>query len=88
MSGRGLSGGQGIASARRPRPWPAVTLSHTGQFVKLQLKSSVRPSFLARSIVPLNNSVDEKSGCVPNVEGDDDDSAAKGRRDKTRQSSV
>ena len=67
-----------------PRTRGPPSHAHTGQFVKLQLKSSVRPSFLPRSLpslVPLNNSVDEKSGCVPNVEGDD--SAAHEGEDKT-----
>ena len=55
-----------------PRPWPAA---RSDWAVGKAAAKVVLPRSLAPSLVPLNNSVDEKSGGVPNVAGFGEDSA-------------
>ena len=61
------------ARSALPRPWPAA---RSDWAVGEAAAKVVLPRSLAPSLVPLNNSVDEKSGGVPNVAGFGEDSAA------------
>ena len=75
MSGRGIAG---AAPAWLRRPWPAARSDWAA--IGEAAAKVVLPRSLARPLlVPLNNSVDEKSGGVPNVGGDGDDSAETGK---------
>ena len=72
MSGRGIAGAAPAAAAVAA---PHSARSDWAAIGEAAAKVVLPPSLARPLPVPLNNSVDEKSGGVPNVGGDGDDSA-------------
>ena len=80
-SGRGIAGAApaaAVAARALRRPWPAAR-SDWAAIGEAAAKVVLPRSLVRPLLVPLNNSVDEKSGGVPNVGGDGDDSAETGK---------